>query len=364
MKLLYKSLLILFLIPMVAIASPHKFKGKYTKEKTLNKEYTVNSNAGLRVVNSYGNIDVVSWNENRIVIEVVIKTNGDNEEKVQKKLNEINVEFSGNGSLVTAKTIFGHNKSGSWSWWKKSSKNTNVSMEINYIIKVPVTNTVDLSNNYGSISLNRLLGTAKIHCDHGQIIIGELLGENNSLNFDYTNNATIEYMKNGRIDADYSNFTLVKAERLELNADYTNSEILEVDDLNYNSDYGKLIVKKVNNLVGRGDYIPNRIGTVTGSLNLNTNYGSITIERLTSTVKDVIINSDYTGVKIGFDSNLSFDFYIQLSYASLKGEDDLSIMKTDKRGRRKTYEGYHNQQSSGTKININSTYGGVSFTKL
>lgn len=347
---------------MMAIAGPDKFKGKYTKEKTLNREYTVNSNAGLRVVNSYGNIDVVSWNENRIVIEVVIRTNGDNEDKVQKKLDEITVEFSGNGSLVTAKTIFGHNKSGSWSWWKKHR--SNVSMEINYTIKVPVTNTVDLSNNYGSISLNRLQGTAKINCDYGQIIIGELLGENNSLNFDYTNNSTIEYMKSGKINADYSSFTLVKAGRLKLNADYTNSEILEVDNLNYNSDYGKLTVKKVNTLVGRGDYIPNRIGTVTGSLNLNTDYGSITIERLTSTVKDVTINSNYTGVKIGFDSNLSFDFYIQLSYASLRGEDDLSVIKTDKRNHRKTYEGYYNQQNSGTKININSTYGGVSFNKL
>ncbi len=361
MKLLSKSLLILFLVPLVALANPDKFKGKYTKEKTLNKEYTVNSNAGLRVANSYGNIDVISWNENRIVIEVLIRTSGDNEERVQKRLDEIDVQFSGNGSLVTAKTFFGSKRNDSWSWWKK--QRNNVSMEVNYTIKVPVSNTVDLDNNYGSISLNRLEGTATINCDYGQIIIGELLGENNYLNFDYTNNSTIEYMKSGRINANYSGFTLDKAGSLELNADYTKSEILEVINLNYNSDYGKLIVGKVHTMVGKGSYIPNKIGTVTGSLNLSTDYGSIVVQRLTSTVKDVTISSDYTGVKLGFDANLSFDFYVRLSYASLKGDDALSIMKTDKSNSRKTYEGYHNQKNSGTIININSSYGGVSIIK-
>ena len=38
-----------------------KFKGKYTKTKTLNKEYSVNRNAALQVSNSYGNIEVTRY---------------------------------------------------------------------------------------------------------------------------------------------------------------------------------------------------------------------------------------------------------------------------------------------------------------
>ncbi|WP_265200684.1 hypothetical protein [Aureitalea sp. L0-47] len=360
MKLLFKSLIILLLLPAVVTAND-KFKGKYTKTKTLNKEYAVNANAGLRVDNSYGNIDITTWSENRTVIEVTITTNGDNEEKVQKRLEEIDVEFSGSATLVSAKTRFG-GKKGGWSMW--GNKRNNVQVEVNYTIRLPVTNSVDLSNDYGSISLNQLDGNAKISCDYGQIIIGELRAEDNSLNFDYTNNSTIEYMKSGRINADYSGFTLDKVERLDLNADYSNSDIGEADELNYNSDYGKLVVGKVNKLVGSGNYIPNKIGTVTGSLNLNTDYGSIHVDRLTSSVKDVVIKSDYTGVKLGYDSSANFDFIVKLSYAGFNGTDDLNVQRSDKSNSNKLYEGYHGSANSGNTININSTYGGVSMKKL
>ena len=106
MKLPFKILIVLLVLPALVFANENpKFKGKYTKTKTINKEYTVNAEAALLVVNRYGNIDIITWNENRTVIEVVITTNGNNEEMVQKKLDGINVEFSGTASKVIAKTI-------------------------------------------------------------------------------------------------------------------------------------------------------------------------------------------------------------------------------------------------------------------
>ena len=145
MKIQSKTLLFLLLLPTLAIATDGKMKGKYTKEKTVKKEFNVNSGAGLNVNNSYGNIDIVTWTENRTVIEVTIKTNGDNEEKVIERLKEINIELNGNASLVNAETIFNEKKSG-WSWWGSNTK-SNVSVEVNYSIKLPITNTVDLNND-------------------------------------------------------------------------------------------------------------------------------------------------------------------------------------------------------------------------
>ena len=365
MKRLFNILLLAVLIaPMALLANENpKFKGKYTKEKKLHKEYSVNAGASLTVDNSYGNIDIVSWDENRIVIDVTITTNGNNEEKVQKKLDNIEVEFSGNGSKVVARTLFRDRKSSSWSWWSNNDNN-NVKMEVNYTIKMPVTNSVDLSNDYGSINLNKLEGNAKISCDYGQINIGQLMASNNSLNFDYTKNSTIGYMKSGRINADYSGFTIEKADYLEVNADYSHSEILEVKELNYNNDYGKISINKVEKLVGQGDYIPLRIETLTGSLNVNTDYGSVAVDTMTASVKDVVINSDYASIKLGYDANLNFKFNVSLSYANLSGEEDLEVMKTHKDYSSKTYEGYHGNQNATSTINIKSSYGGVTLRKL
>jgi hypothetical protein len=365
MKQLFKTyLLLLLLAPTLVIASNDKFKGKYTKEKKINKEFTVNPNAGLRVNNSYGNIDIVTWNENKTVIEVTIKTNGDDEERVKKRLEEITVDFTANGSLVTAITNFGNKKkNNSWSWWGDGNKGKKVSMEVNYKIKLSKTNTVDLDNDYGAISINDLDGNAKINCDYGQLIIGSLNAENNYLNFDYTNKSTIGYMKSGKINADYSSFSLEKAEQLELSADYTKSEIGSVTTINYNCDYGKVKVEKAKDVIARGDYVNQNIGSVSGNINLNTDYGSISIDRLTSTAKDVIIRSEYTGVKIGYDSGYNFDFIINLEYAGLNGEENLVVTKSSKDGSDKSYEGYYGKNNSGNTMNINSDYGGVTLKK-
>ena len=254
MKRLFNTILWTLFLPVALIASNNPNpNGKYTKEKTLKKEYSVNKDAELTVDNSYGNIDIVTWNENRIVIEVHIKTNGNDEEKVQNKLDNIDVDFSGSPSKVVARTVFKDRKSSSWSWW--GNNNNNVNMEINYTIKMPLSNSVNLSNDYGGINLTTLNGPAKINCDYGQINIGQLNADNNSLNFDYTKNSTISYMKSGKINADYSGFTLEKVDFLELNADYSHSDIREVKEIKYNNDYGKLSIGTVGQLSGSGPVI-------------------------------------------------------------------------------------------------------------
>jgi len=362
MKLYSKILAITLLFPMTIWATNPRLGGKYTKDKKIHKEFSVSATATLKVDNSYGNIDVVTWNENRIVIDVHLITNGNNEDKVKDRLDKLDVEFTANNTMVSAITKFGDRKNSSWNFWG-SNNNSNVKIEVNYTIKMPMSNNVELSNDYGTINLNKLDGVAKINCDYGQINIGQLNAANNLLSFDYTKNSTIGFMKSGKISSDYSSFTLEKTEKLELSADYTNSEIWEVDDLSYNNDYGKITVRNVGKLMGRGDYIPLHVEKVSGSLNVNTDYGSVTVEKLLPSVKSVEINSDYAGIKIGYDANMSFDFEIDLSYASFKGEDDLEIMHSNKDNFNKSYSGYHKSKASGNTIKINSQYGGVTFNK-
>ncbi len=356
MKTSFKIALILLLVPTLLFATDGKYR--YKKEKTIKKEFNVNANANLKIDNSFGNVDIVSWSENRIVIEVHITTEGNNEVTIKKRLDAIDVNFIASPSAVSAKTIF--NKNGGKNWF---GNNNNTSMEINYTVKMPRTNSLDLNNDYGSINLNKLEGHAKISCDYGQMIIGELMAENNLLNFDYTSKTTIGYMKSGKINADYSDFTLDKVGKLNLNADYTNSKITEVSNINYNCDYGKITIEKVGSLLGRGNYISHKIGTVSGDLNINADYGSIKIERLTPTVNNVIIKAGYTGINIGYDNQLNFNFSIDMKYASLNGKSNLIVQHSDKRNSSEKLSGFYGSENSGNNININSKYGGVTLTK-
>ena len=237
-------------------------------------------------------------------------------------------------------------------------------MQVTYEIKVPVSNRVDLSNDYGGISLNKIEGNATINCDYGKLTIGELMGDNNYLNFDYTNSSTIEYMKGGKIVADYSSFILERGGNIELNADYTKSEFGDIQNLDYNCDYGSLYTQSSNDITGNGDYLTAKLGTVLGALRLNGDYGSIRVAELGASAGNVNIESDYTGIKIGYNSNFDFTFNITLEYAGLSGKDDLEFTKQRIKSSDKYYEGYYGSSSASRSITINSEYGGVSLTKI
>ena len=359
--LLYKYTWLLMLVfTTAANANDTSFDGKHTREKTIKKEFNVNANALLKINNSYGNLNITSWNENKVVIEVHIKTNGNNEDKVQKKLDEISVDFEASNERVSAKTIFNKNNNGwGWSW----GNNGNVNMQINYTIKVPVKNNVDLSNDYGNIILDRIDGHARINCDYGRLELGELRGRNNKLNFDYTSKSTIGYINSAEIRADYSGFTIEKAGNLAINADYTNASIGTMDNLEYTSNYGNMDVSELNNIDGNGDYITIKLGTIHGNVSIVADYGSVRIDELAADAGNVEIRTDYTGIKIGYNSQYHFDFDISTSYAGVSGKDDFTINISTEKSSDKHYEGFYGSKGKGNKMTLSSDYGGISFTK-
>ena len=135
---LFKILLIA-LFPLVTFAKEISSK-KHEKTKTIHKNFSVNSNATLFLKNKYGNLHISTWNENTVDITVKITVKGDNLNKVEEKLNDINVLFEATQNLVEARTTIEETKS-SWSFW---GRNNNINYQINYYVKMPKTNNADL----------------------------------------------------------------------------------------------------------------------------------------------------------------------------------------------------------------------------
>lgn len=358
-KLRFKGIaMVIFILPMIIFAHDGKLNGKYSKEKTVKKEFDVNSDVLLAIDNSYGNLNITSWNEDRILIEVQIKTSGNNAEKVQQKLDDIRIDFENSSSRVSARTIFDNSDSG-WGWnW---GRNNNVDMQVNYTIKLPVKSKVDLNNDYGSIFLDRIDGHAKISCDYGRLDIGELNGRENQLNFDYTSKSTIGYIKSGKISADYSGFTIEKAGDLVISADYTNSEVGQMGNLQYSSDYGKIEIGEAKNVQGNGDYINVQLGTIHGNVDINADYGSLKIDKMASDAGNLRVNTDYTGVKIGYDPEYHFNFEIKTSYSGVSGKDNFQINISEEKNTSTYYKGYYGSTNSSNLVSISSDYGGVTF---
>lgn len=107
-------------------------------------------------------------------------------------------------------------------------KSNNLHYKIDYFVKMPKTNSIDVKNEYGSIFLDALSGNANIKCEYGKIILGELWGESNTIHLDYCSSSSISYVKNGILNLDYSKLSIENSEKIKSNSYYTTLEINKV----------------------------------------------------------------------------------------------------------------------------------------
>ncbi len=355
MKSTYKIALFLFLIPLMGFANTET-NPKQEKSKTIKKEYSVSSDATVHLNNKYGNLNITTWDKNRVEITVVITVKGNDLSTVERKLRGITVDFNATSDMVSAKTRF-EKSSRSWSFWGKSKK---ASYQVHYTVKMPASNNIKLNNDYGNILLNEINGSTDIDCDYGKIIIGDLNSSDNKINIDYCNGSSINFMKSGDINADYSKLTVDKTDKVKVNSDYSTITIGAANTVTFNADYGSINVDDVNDITGNTDYVSIRLGTVSKNLNIDADYGSIKIKELAKGFDRAEISGEYASISIGVKPNTNFNFVMDLSYASFKYNDSrVDMRKSIEKSSKKHYEGTYGKGSSNSKLIIKSQYGGV-----
>jgi hypothetical protein len=350
----YKTLVILWLcVPLVALAHP---TDKYRKTKKINKTYSVNSDASVAIENSFGDVTIQIWDQNTVSIDVIVEVSGNDEDRVNNRLEMIDVNFNASKSKVSAESDIPSENSGIMSWLNGNSK-TNT--RVDFVVKMPRNSPLDVENDYGAIIIEKMMAPLKLSCDFGRLQIGQLLSTNNELSFDYTVNSNIDYMKAGVIKADFSKFKIYGAGTLDFSGDYTTGTFGPTEKLKYNSDFSTLTIEKALHIDGRGDYSTITIKTVLDDAILKADFGTIAIEGLDKDFKNVNIKSDYTTVKVGYDRNASFNYECKTEFGSLKLDPKLTTVNSRKEMNETFKEGFCNTQDGKSTIQINSSFGSV-----
>ena len=349
---IFKFYCCLLMFPLVVFAE----KGKIKESKIYHETYDVSKDSRLSLHNRYGNINIETWHKKTIEIEVQVISTGKDKDEVLERLEEVNIQISGNKSHISASTEI-ERKTGFFSWFNNNS----ASLRIDYIVKMPETNFLELKNSYGDVFIDKLKGNAKLDVNYGNIKAGELWGEDNYVELDYSSGSgsEFEFINSGTIDADYSTVYVTSADVLTLDTDYSNIRLGEVNKLKFDMDYGKIKFKKAYILSGEADYVNVRIEELNVSADLDLDYGSLGIEHITKNVQKLSINADYTAIDLVVDPTLAFQFEVDLSYANLRAPKDVEYRKEVQKNLSKYYQGYMHKDTAETIINIDSDYGDV-----
>lgn len=236
--------------------------------KTIKKEFPLNSNGTVNIVNKYGKVDVKTWDKNRAKVDVTIVVKTSSEAQARPVFDRIHIEFANDDSYVKAETIIESAKSNWLDWDSWAGEKTE--FQINYQVFMPASASLDLSNKYGDALVAPLNGKAKADIKYGNI---RLEGANAGLS----------------LVLDYGNGTVVKSSDANVNVAYSKLTINDVRNVKINSKYSKLNLDNGGNLVAESKYDDYKLGKV-NDLQCTTKYGSVTI----GTANSIKTNAQYT----------------------------------------------------------------------
>jgi len=341
------------LLPFFLVANMPE--GKYKREKIIRQQYEVGSNGKVQIDNSYGNINIVTWQQNKVDIKVTISVDGNDLDAVSKRMKSIWVDISKSPFKVTAVTHIG-NTSQSWSLFSLFfGKSHQTNFKINYEVRMPENFDLKLTNDYGNIFINKLGGSLDLNVDYGKFEIGELLNSNNEINTDYLSSSHIDFVKEANINADYSKITIESAYKLRLNCDYTTVKIKEVRFVKFNNDYGSIKIVNGKEIYGSGDYTTRNFGGVS-VLKFEGDYGSVHVSSLAPGFDRVQLVCDYTTIKIENPNKVPYHLDIQQEYGCFK-HNGLEIYREINDNGDKKIKAYYLDRNASSQIKIIEDYG-------
>lgn len=338
--------------------------------KSVIKEFDIARDGTVGVTNKYGNIDVRTWDQARVKIEVTITTEARNEDAANDVFNRITIAFDNSPSVVRATTNI--ETQTSWKSWFNWGSNGN-QFEINYVVYLPATVVVELDNRYGDIYLADMQNRASISLRYGDMKLGSIAG-NTTVSMGYAD-GSITSTRDLTLDLSYSELFIGKAANMTFDGRYSDLEIESAGDIHATTGFVDVKVQKMGRLTNDGKYddfvIDDAVsldvdskysGFVVNHLHTYADfamsYGSVDIQYVYPGFQSISINSSYTDVSVDVDENAAFNFEASTRYCGID-HYGLEIYHEIEKSTESTVKGYRGSRDATAKITATMNYGGL-----
>lgn len=229
-------------------------KYEFVKKKSVNKSYNVSSSDKLNIQNSFGSVEVHTWDKNEIKVDVNVEVSANTDALAEKILDRISIKDEQSGKEISFKTSLKdiHN-----------SGNDKSTMHINYSISMPAANPLQVKNEFGGITIPDYNGEVDLTSKFGKLETGNLTHVKN-INVEF-GKAKFGNMPGGSMTIKYSSATFSKLTGdIKLNFEFCGKVVLNLDNNLTNLDL-KASYSTVN-LKPTGD--------LPASYNISTSFGS------------------------------------------------------------------------------------------
>lgn len=368
------------------------------KAKTFSKAFAVDRGDKVNLNNQYGGITIKTWDKNEVKVDVDIKAYANTEAEAQKLLDDVNINASKSGDLVSFKTTMSDND-GNRGSGSRNGKKWRREVKVYYTVYMPAVNALTASQEYGNITMDNFTGPTSLKVQYGNLTAGDLNSNNNYVSVQY-GKCVLQDVNQARIKHQYGGgLTIASVGTLDLDAQYTSAKITTIKnsaiikhqygggltigtagsltlDLQYTSvnigsvknsavikhQYGSgITIGDAGSLDLDVQYAGVKINTLRGNLTTKIQYGSMNVNDIEASSKNVNISSQYTSVNLGFNAGFSADFEVYTSYCGFKYGSNVTARKQgDDDDSSKRYTGQIGRGGAG-KVTVKADYGSLSF---
>jgi hypothetical protein len=253
------------------------------KERIVKKSYKVNSNTELKIKNSFGKVEVESYDGDEISIVVRIWAKGSSENKVSKFVNSVDIDFDESRDEIEVVT-------------SSISNNGKVKkFVVDYTLRIPEDNYLKIENSFGNVTIDSHKGVVKLEVKHGNIKAGNITNSRNEINLQF-GNATINKYGSGEIELQHSNLDINSVLDLKLDSEFSNTEIKEV------------------------------VRTISAEVS----HGSLDVRTFYSKFESIKIEAEFSNIDLKTDGKTSYTLKYKGSFTSFSKPSNLEIINRDK----------------------------------
>lgn len=297
--------------------------------KTFTRTFPADQSDKISVNNQFGSITIRTWDRKEVKAEVNITAYSSDNDETQKLLDGVSIEAGKQGDQITFRTKMSSTKN-NWGNGTRNGRKWRREVKIAYVVYVPASNALTLSQQYGNIDMPAFSGPVLAKAQYGNFNAEKLNNSNNYISVQY-GNMNIKELYKGTLKQQYGNgITLGTANDIKLDAQYSN---VAIDRL-------------------------------TGNANLNVQYNKVKIGQVTEGAKSLIISAQYAAVDLGFSDRYNGNADVKTSYGSFNFGDRVSARSSrdddDHNSTSKSYTGTIGNGGS-NQVSINAAYGAITF---
>ncbi len=299
-KHLYKGILALFALGLASTIC----MATSERTRTVERSFKVPGNVNIELTNKYGPVVINTWDNDSVKIKVDITAFGKNLNQATKTINRIDIDFNNNGDFLTIESVFDRSSGFFKELWNNIGDYSQTllsrnKLRIEYEVYVPSFANLDIENKFGDVYLSEMSGRVNVDLSHGNLRANNL-NNSTTININF-GDATIKSIDNGVLIPKVANVTVQRVGRIDIESSSSTVHIKQANRIKMSSVSDKgFRIDDVRTVTGKSNFSKITIGSLTGSADLNMNYGEININNVRYDFSRIDLTGKSTDMRLTF----------------------------------------------------------------